>query len=115
MLIAVTLILLALTVYNNKVIDAKSSEVEAIHAKQKATQETLDRISIKLNVLNIQIEQANKSYESMMKKIEMMDKKKSNYTEEVRKIKDANEETKEFLDRRLPADVKRLLDDAVSK
>lgn len=111
----VTLILLALTVYNNKVIDAKSKEVEAIHERQKATQESLDRISIQLSVLNIQVGEANKSYDAMMKKIAAIDTKKSNYKEEVRKIKDADEETKEFLNRKLPANFKRLLDDAVSQ
>ena len=48
-------------------------------------------------------------------KIEVLDKKKINYTEEVRKVKDANEDTKKFLDRKLPDDVKRLLNDAVSE
>lgn len=114
-LLAAVLILLGLTVYNNKVIEAKNSEVIAIQEKQKNTQESLDRISKQLSSLTDQIELANQSYKDLTKKLEVIDKKKNNYTEEVRKIKDASEGTKQFLDTKLPADVKRLLDDAISQ
>lgn len=112
---AVTLILLALTVYNNKVIESKSKEVVAIQEKQKATLDKLHNISKQLDSLNIQVEAANNSYKALTARIETIDKKKNTYTEEVRKIKDANEDTKKFLDRKLPDDVKRLLNDAVSE
>ena len=112
---AVTLILLALTVYNNKVIEAKNKEVVAIQEKQKNTQEALDRISVQLSSLTDQIEVANQSYKDLTKKLDVIDKKKNNYTKEVRKIKDASEGTKQFLDTKLPADVKRLLNDAISQ
>lgn len=105
--------MLALIVYNNKVIDLKSSEIAAITERQKETQEKLERISKQLGTLNVQIETANQSYKSLMAKVEDIDKKKSNYTEEVRKIRDANKESKEFLDRKLPDDFKRLLNDAI--
>lgn len=115
MLLVVTLVLLGMIVYNNKVIEAKNQEIAAINQKQKNTQEKLDRISVQLNALGKQIETANKSYLALTNKIEVLDKKKINYTEEVRKVKDANEDTKKFLDRKLPDDVKRLLNDAVSE
>ena len=115
MLLAVVLILLGLTVYNNKVIEAKNKEVVAIQEKQKNTQEALERISVQLSSLTDQIEVANQSYKDLTKKLDVIDKKKNNYTEEVRKIKDASEGTKQFLDTKLPADVKRLLNDAISQ
>lgn len=115
MLLAVVLILLGLTVYNNKVIESKNKEIVAIQEKQKSTQEALDRISMQLSSLTDQIELANQSYNNLTKKLDVIDKKKNNYTEEVRKIKDASEGTKQFLDTKLPADVKRLLNDAISQ
>ena len=114
-LLGLVLGLLALTAYNNKVIDSRRKEVIAIQEKQKATQEKLDRISGQLSTLGTQIETANQSYKALVAKIEVIDKKKNTYTEEVRKIKDANEDTKRFLDTKLPDDVKRLLNDAVSQ
>ena len=114
-LLVVTLVLLGMIVYNNKVIDAKNQEIAAINQKQKNTQEKLERISVQLNALGKQIETANKSYLALTNKIEVLDKKKINYTEEVRKVKDANKDAKEFLDRKLPDDVKRLLNDAISE
>lgn len=114
-LIAVTLILLALTVYNNKVIEVKSKEVAAIQEKQKATLEKLNNISKQLDSLNVQVEEANKSYKALTARIETVDNKKNTYIEEVRKVKDANKDAKEFLDRKLPDDVKRLLNDAISE
>ena len=114
-LLAVVLILLGLTVYNNKVIESKNKEIVAIQEKQKNTQEALDRISVQLSSLIDQIELANQSYNNLTKKLDVIDKKKNNYTEEVRKIKDASEGTKQFLDTKLPADVKRLLNDAISQ
>ena len=101
--------------YNNKVIEGKNKEVVAIQEKQKNTQEALDRISVQLSSLIDQIELANQSYNNLTKKLDVIDKKKNNYTEEVRKIKDASEGTKQFLDTKLPADVKRLLNDAISQ
>lgn len=112
---AVTLILLALTVYNNKVIEVKSKEVAAIQEKQKATLEKLNNISKQLDSLNVQVEEANKSYKALTARIETIDNKKNTYIEEVRKVKDANKDAKEFLDRKLPDDVKRLLNDAISE
>ena len=114
-LVAVTLILLALTVYNNKVIEVKSKEVAAIQEKQKATLEKLNNISKQLDSLNVQVEEANKSYKALTARIETIDNKKNTYIEEVRKVKDANKDAKEFLDRKLPDDVKRLLNDAISE
>lgn len=115
MLLVVTLLLLALTVYNNKVIDSKSKEVLAIQEKQKETVKRLERISGQLDVLNVQVEEANESYKALSEKLSVIDKKKNTYSEEVRKIKNANEDTKIFLDRKLPDDFKRLLNDAVSE
>ena len=109
------LILLGLTVYNSKTIEVKNKEIVAIQEKEKNTKETLDRISTQLSGLQDQIELANQSYKDLTKKLDVIDKKKNNYTEEVRKIKDASETTKQFLDTKLPADVKRLLNDAISE
>lgn len=107
------LILLGLAVYNSKTIEVKNKEIVAIQEKQKNTQEALDRISNQLSSLQDQIELADRSYKDLIKKLDVIDKKKNNYTEEVRKIKDASESTKQFLDTKLPADVKRLLNDAI--
>ena len=114
-LLVVTLLLLALTVYNNKVIDSKSKEVLAIQEKQKETVKRLERISGQLDVLNVKVEEANKSYKALSEKLSVIDRKKNTYSEEVRKIKNANEDTEIFLDRKLPDDFKRLLNDAVSE
>lgn len=109
----VTLILLALAVYNNKVIELKGKEVAVIEERQKATSDKLERISSQLDTLNIQVEEANRSYRALSIKLDKLDEKKNTYSEEVRKIKNANEDTKQFLDRKLPADFKRLLNDAI--
>lgn len=107
------LILLGLTVYNSKIIEVKNKEIVVIQEKEKNTKEALERISTQLSRLHDQIELANQSYNNLTKKLDVIDKKKNNYTEEVRKIKDASESTKQFLDTKLPADVKRLLNDAI--
>lgn len=96
-------------------IESKNKEIVAIQGKQKNTEQAFERISAQLTGLTNQIEIANQSYKSLMIKIDAIDKKKNNYTEEVRKIKDANADTKQFLDSKLPADFKRLLNDAVSE
>src|SRR5574344_3006608 len=105
-LMAAVLLLLALTVYNNKVIESKSKEVIAIQEKQKATSEKLDRISKQLSTLNVQVEEANNSYKSLSVKLDKLNNKNKTYSEEVRKIKDADKDTKDFLDRKLPDNFK---------
>lgn len=115
MLLAATLILLALQVYNKKTIDLKNVEIVAIKQEQQTTQERLEKVSGQLSHLSLQIELANNSYTALKVKLDAIDKDKIKYTEEVRKIRDASESTKEFLDRKLPDDLKRVLNDAISE
>ena len=101
--------------YNNKVIESKNNQIAAVEQKQKNTEEKFDRVSTQLDTLISQVEIANKSYKELSAQLANIDKKKNNYTKELKEIRDADEDTRKFLDRKLPTDVKRLLDDAVSK
>ena len=114
-LLAISLILLGLIVYNNKVIESKNNQIVAIEEKQKNTEEKFDRVSIQLDTLISQVEVANKSYKELSVQLANIDKKKNNYTKELKEIRDADEDTRKFLDRSLPTDVKRLLNDAIAQ
>ena len=114
-LLAISLILLGLIVYNNKVIESKNNQIAAVEQKQKNTEEKFDRVSTQLDTLISQVEIANKSYKELSIQLANIDKKKNNYTKELKEIRDADEDTRKFLDRSLPADVKRLLNDAIAQ
>ena len=114
-LLAISLILLGLIVYNNKVIESKNNQIAAVEQKQKNTEEKFDRVSIQLDTLISQVEVADKSYKELSVQLASIDKKKNNYTKELKEIRDADEDTRKFLDRSLPTDVKRLLNDAIAQ
>ena len=101
--------------YNNKVIESKNNQIVAIEEKQKNTEEKFDRVSIQLDTLISQVEVADKSYKELSVQLASIDKKKNNYTKELKEIRDADEDTRKFLDRSLPTDVKRLLNDAIAQ
>ena len=114
-LLAISLILLGLIVYNNKVIESKNNQIAAVEQKQKNTEEKFDRVSIQLDTLISQVEVADKSYKELSVQLASIDKKKNNYTKELKEIRDADEDTRKFLDRSLPTDVKRMLNDAIAQ
>lgn len=84
-----------------------------LETRQKALLEDFQRLDKSLAIVQTQVKAADEAYKALNIKLSSLDKNKSNYTKEVKEIRDANENTRKLLDTRLPDDLKRLLNEAV--
>lgn len=114
-LLALTLILGAVTLYNGKEIELKTAEISKLQQEQEAANLKITSLNKDIKDAVFRIKEADASFKRLSDKLEKLDNKKSVYPEKIKELKDANEETKNLLDTRLTNDLRRLLNEATGE
>lgn len=114
-LLALTLILGAVTLYNGKEIELKTAEISKLQQEQEAANLQITSLSKDIKDAVFRIKEADASFKRLSDKLKELDGKKSAYPEKIKELKDANEETKNLLDTRLTNDLRRLLNEATGE
>ena len=114
-LLAVSLILVGLMLYNQKRLEIKEKDLALITEKHERSQKDVENLNKQILILQKSLKEADTAQKQLDAKIKDLDSKKSSYDKELKEIKDANEKTRNLLNTKLPDDFKRLLNDAVAK
>lgn len=99
--------------YNHRTLETKNRQIEEMQTEQDELNTRVKNLSKAVLLAQTQIRATEDSHKALSARIAQLDKNKSNYTKEVKEIRDANEDTRKLLDTRLPDDLKRLLNEAV--
>ena len=110
-----SLILIGLMLYNQKLLEIKEKDLSLVKLEQKQSNERVENLNKQILILQKQIREADVAQKQLDVKISELDKKKSSYDKEVKEIKDANEKTRNLLNTKLPDDFKRLLNDSIKE
>ena len=114
-LLATSLILTGLMLYNQKSIEIKEKDLEILKLESQRDRENVDRLNKQIITLQKSLKEADVAQKQLDARISELDKNKISYDKELKEIKNANENTRNLLNTKLPDDFKRLLNDAVAK
>lgn len=112
-LFATTLALVAITLYHNQVIERKNLELKNVELINKQVNDKLLELQADVEILQRTTEAANTTTKELNAKVSELEKKKSNYTDKVKELGNKDENVKNFLDTKLPDDLKRLLNESI--
>lgn len=112
-LFATTLALVAITLYHNQVIERKNLELKNVELINKQVNDKLLELQADVEFLQRTTEAAKTTTKELNAKVSELEKKKSNYTDKVKELGNKDENVKNFLDTKLPDDLKRLLNESI--
>lgn len=101
--------------YNQKSIEIKEKDLEILKLESQRDRENVDRLNKQIITLQKSLKEADVAQKQLDARISELDKNKISYDKELKEIKNANENTRNLLNTKLPDDFKRLLNDAVAK
>ena len=112
-LFATTLALVAITPYHSQVIEKKNLELKNVELINRQVNDKLLELQADVEFLQKTTEAANTTTKELNAKVSELEKKKSNYTDKVKELGNKDENVKNFLDTKLPDDLKRLLNESI--
>ena len=113
-LFTTTLALVAITLYHSQVIEKKTLELKNVELINRQVNDKLLELQADVEFLQKTTEAANTTTKELNTKVSELEKKKSNYTDKVKELGNKDENVKNFLDTKLPDDLKRLLNESIS-
>ena len=112
-LFVTTLALVAITLYHSQVIEKKNLELKNVELINEQVNDKLLELQADVEFLQKTTEAANTTTKELNAKVSELEKKKSNYTDKVKELGNKDENVKNFLDTKLPDDLKRLLNESI--
>ena len=110
-LLAATLILLAMTVFNYQTVKLKNAQLEVMTIENLGARERV-ALEKQIGLMEKQVKLSNASRVSLSNKVKQIESQKNKYSDKIKEI-EKDDKTKNLLDTRLPDDLKRLLDESI--
>lgn len=112
LLLALTLILLGMSVFNYQTVKIKNAQIEAMTLENLGARERVTALEKQIGALERQVKISDEAAVALAEKVKSIDKQKNKYSDKIKEL-EKDDETKNLLSTRLPDDLKRLLDESI--
>ena len=112
LLLALTLILLGMSVFNYQTVKIKNAQIETMALENLGARERVTALEKQISALERQVKISDEAAVALAEKVKSIDKQKNKYSDKIKEL-EKDDETKNLLSTRLPDDLKRLLDESI--
>ena len=112
LLLALTLVLLGMSVFNYQTVKIKDAQIETVTLENLWVRERVAALEKQIGALERQVKISDEAAVALAEKVKSIDKQKNKYSDKIKEL-EKDDETKNLLSTRLPDDLKRLLDESI--
>lgn len=112
LLLALTLILLGMSVFNYQTVKIKNAQIETMTLENLGARERVVALEKQISALERQVKISDEAAVALAEKVKSIDKQKNKYSDKIKEL-EKDDKTKNMLDTKLPDDLRRLLDESL--
>lgn len=112
LLLALTLILLGMSVFNYQTVKIKNAQIETMTLENLGARERVVALEKQISALERQVKISDEAAVALAEKVKSIDKQKNKYSDKIKEL-EKDDKTKNILDTKLPDDLRRLLDESL--